>query len=782
MSEAATQLSPGAGLDPRSARVQAEAAFHDYLDRSRAGAAPQIAALLGALPFEVRTELELIFDDYLALRGSTVPQAAQLSAGTLLSGFELVREIGRGGMGCIWEARQRFPRRLVALKILYPHLSVFDQSLERFHKEAQACGRLQHDHIVAVHEVGEHQGLHWIAMELVPGGLSLADRIVELRERPALPADHWKRVARLVRQTASALWAAHEAGIVHRDIKPGNILLTPEGRPKVADFGLARMQDDLSKSRSGRLSGTPYYMSPEQAASSRLGVDARTDIYSLGVTLYEAACLVRPYEAATQPELLERILLGETPDPRAVRRDMPRDLAAIVMKMMAKRREARYASMAAVIEDLDRFLAGERVAARLPSLLARAASHLRRRRALASGTAISLLGLAVASGVWWRMVDARDSTTLALEQALELVGGREVSGGALDQEATARVAIDLEQQAAEEEDAYGRFRLLLSAGLLRLSAEQQGEAAGDLGKAHALLPAASPSFDEEYQLHDGRARCSDFNDRHDVRVEALVAAAAVAQARFDQEDPRRLRTLAQLAAAYLRDGRAEEARIVLESEGDLPARLRRCIDAGVRQHGGDRMDLVEMRLALGELLWRMGRSERLGEAGDQVWAAIDPLRRMRGPAASATLSVEVSRLQIESQGVQTVRARDLLSQLADLTRRLPGGLDDSLLGARIAALRGDLLAASGESQAALASYATALTELEFHCGRSHPATLALRRSQARLLRTQGAASAAVEALRATRDLHMGRHGASHEWTLQVGEALADAERRLAAGG
>ncbi|MBJ76159.1 MAG: hypothetical protein CMJ98_03985, partial [Planctomycetes bacterium] len=215
--------------------------------------------------------------------------------GEYLGDFHLLRLMGRGGMGEVWEAEQLSLSRRVALKLLLPQ-RIDQQGLDYFAREARAGGRLAHPGIVSVFGTGEDEGLHWIAMELVDGGCDLRHSLESLREEGELPKDYYRDVAKFVAELADALEVAHAAGVIHRDLKPANVLVTPEERPKLLDFGLAKLTDEMSISIAGDLVGTYFYMSPEQVAAKRAGLDHRTDIFSLGVMLYEMLTLVRPFE------------------------------------------------------------------------------------------------------------------------------------------------------------------------------------------------------------------------------------------------------------------------------------------------------------------------------------------------------------------------------------------------------------------------------------------------------------------------------------------------------
>jgi len=279
-----------------------------------------------------------------------------------IPGFAIVGEIGFGGMGIVYEARELALGRRVAIKVLAPHLNSRPRHLERFRREAMAGARLNNSGILTVHRVEYKQVLPYIVLELVEGGDNLEKRLRILRDRVGLPTDHYEKSSRLVERVARAMQVAHDAGIVHRDIKPSNILLTSEGAPKVADFGLALLEDVPDLTGEGAL-GTPYYMSPEQIVPGAR-VDHRADIYSLGVVLYELLALVRPFEADSCKRILHRIVTEEPINPGTVRPGAPKDLETICLKAIAKEPERRYSSMSLFADDLLCFLEHRPISAR----------------------------------------------------------------------------------------------------------------------------------------------------------------------------------------------------------------------------------------------------------------------------------------------------------------------------------------------------------------------------------------------------------------------------------
>ncbi len=331
------------------------------------------------------------------------PPLDEPAAGRELGDFTLLEEIGRGGMGVVYRALQRPLKRIVAVKILPASFALTPRQVERFQREARAAARLQHPNVVAVLTVGEERGMRYFAMEYVDG-LNLADELKRLRadlgargdERAHLPSSHasdyFRAVAEKMRQAADGFHSAHQHGIVHRDVKPSNLLLDREGHIKIVDFGLARDEEQGSLSTSGDIVGTPHYMSPEQARAHRHKVDHRTDIYSLGVVLYELLTLQRPFEGKTSQEVISNLLQKEPVRIRKLNHRVPRDMETICMTAMAKAPADRYPDAAAFRDDLARFLSHEAIQARPPSPLELARRFALRHRKLLAGSSLVFVG------------------------------------------------------------------------------------------------------------------------------------------------------------------------------------------------------------------------------------------------------------------------------------------------------------------------------------------------------------------------------------------------------
>jgi serine/threonine-protein kinase len=271
--------------------------------------------------------------------------------------YEVLEEIARGGMGVVFKARDRRLKRLVALKMILSGQMATSLERERFLREAELAANLDHPNIVTIHKVSEFQGCPFFSMQLVEGE-SLARQIKSKQQE----GSHYDAdaAARLVATLAGAVHYAHERGFLHCDLKPSNILLDREGRPHITDFGLAkRASEDSSLSASGAILGTPSYMAPEQASGARKHLSRATDVYGLGAILYELLTGAPPFRAETVMETVVSVLERETTPPREVRRDVPRELETICLKCLEKSPQDRYASAAALADELDRFLQGE---------------------------------------------------------------------------------------------------------------------------------------------------------------------------------------------------------------------------------------------------------------------------------------------------------------------------------------------------------------------------------------------------------------------------------------
>ncbi len=333
---------PEPTIDLRVATV-----LHDWMERQEQGIAESAEALILNHP-DLEPELRECVES-VEMLGAIKRVTVELKANDLypeIPDFQILRELGRGGMGIVYEAEQRSLKRPVALKVL-PRATVDPVAAERFQREAKTAAALHHTNIVPIYAVGHAEGIHWFAMQIIDGQpLSCL-----LQEHPqGVDSDE---VARIGIEAADALAYAHRNGVVHRDIKPGNLLIEKNGTVWLADFGLARRDVDVTATVTGALIGTPRFMSPEQVVASRdRSPDHRSDIYSFGATLYEIATGTALFDASTPLDVLQQIRIADPPRPRTVRPGMPRDLEVVLQKCLEKNPAQRYQTADQLAGDL----------------------------------------------------------------------------------------------------------------------------------------------------------------------------------------------------------------------------------------------------------------------------------------------------------------------------------------------------------------------------------------------------------------------------------------------
>jgi tetratricopeptide (TPR) repeat protein len=439
-----------------------------------------------------------------------------------LGDFEIVRELGRGGMGVVYEARQVSLNRKVALKVLSGGLGLTPKAVQRFHREAEAAARLHHTNIVPVYATGDQDGTHFYAMELIDGP-SLDHVIKQLRQAKKQPeaaesaskqgsnppnsphldatgpyvgesgpakaltssslssgSQYFDNVARMISDVADALGHAHQNGVIHRDIKPSNLLLSPAGRLSINDFGLARMLEQPGMTMTGEFVGTPAYMSPEQITAGRAPLNHRTDIYSLGATLYELLTFQRPFPGERRDEVIAQIMHKEPKSPRRINRAVPLDLETICMKAMEKDPDRRYQSAGELAEDLRRYVNRFAIAARRAGPVQRVVKWVRRRPALAGAVATAILAIVTVCFFAYR--------TQVAEQALRA----EKLQSALDKALAAAMGGDLEkaESAIMDAEAHGatNAQMRMLRGLVAFYRGDYEHALVDLEEAVKLDP------------------------------------------------------------------------------------------------------------------------------------------------------------------------------------------------------------------------------------------------------------------------------------------------------
>ncbi|MBI2900556.1 MAG: protein kinase [Planctomycetes bacterium] len=440
-------------------------------------------------PTMVRSEIEEASKG----EGADAPEpVSQITPGKTIGRYEILRQIGRGGMGVVYEAKDTLLKRRVALKVLREDM-VDPMMGRRLEKEAVTAARLKHPNIVTLFEAGIADGTRFLSMEYVEGRT--------LRDIMESPDVDIRRRVELVEQIARAVDYAHSRGVIHRDLKPGNVMIDAEGRPMVMDFGLARVLDDFSHaSRTGALVGTPGYMAPEQIMGTSADVNARTDVYALGVMLYEMLSGRLPFDGRNPSEICNKILQQDAPPIPGV----PADLEHVLRKAMHRDRNERYATAGEYADELRRFLADEPVKAAPSTVRKVVVRALRRHRTAAAVAGMALLcALAVLTVVVWSRLRRDAERRSAREEAR----AAEAKG---DWETALRLWIRLQEMGDESaaESAKGTTRRLDEARE-RARAARLREDAREAEKEHARLRGALAAVEE--QLRGEQAKI----ERHD---------------------------------------------------------------------------------------------------------------------------------------------------------------------------------------------------------------------------------------------------------------------------
>src|SRR5881398_700574 len=318
-----------------------------------------------------------------------------------LGDYELLDEIGRGGQGVVFRARQKSLNRIVALKVISLGQWASKAHLRRFRLEAEAAAKLEHPGIVPIHEVGERDGSCYFSMKFIEGG-----QLDEVARRQPMPI---RQAAELIAKVARTVHYAHEHGILHRDIKPGNILLDAKGEPHLTDFGLARLvESESSVTQTLDVLGTPSYMAPEQAVGNNAAISSATDVYGLGAVLYQLLIGQPPFAGGTTYETIKLLLDTEPRQPRLLNPKIDRDLSTICLKCLEKDPQRRYSSALALAEDLERWLRHEPIRARRTGIFTRGRKWVRRNPAIAA--LIASLAAVICWNIWQSELISRPAT------------------------------------------------------------------------------------------------------------------------------------------------------------------------------------------------------------------------------------------------------------------------------------------------------------------------------------------------------------------------------------
>jgi serine/threonine protein kinase len=604
--------------------------------------------------------------------------------GKVFADFHIIREIGRGGMGVVYEALQAALRRTVALKILPLAAAMDPKARQRFQLEAQVAGLLQHPHIVPVHAVGSVGEVPYFAMQYIEGG-SLAWLITELRGLAERGGDHTvipssgdspsalalglltgrfspsgresadgdrqhpvsasetdkpgpqappsirgraylRTVARLGIQAAEALDHAHDQGIVHRDVKPANLLLDRHGDLWVADFGMADVQGDAGLTLTGDLPGTLRYMSPEQAAGKRAMVDRRTDIYSLGATVYELLTLQPAIVGSDRAEIIRRIAEAEPEPIRRLNPAVPVDLATIVSKALSKEPAKRYETALQLADDLGRFLEGRPIAARPVGPVARSWRWCRRKPVQASLAAGLVLALFVGfAGITWNWWKAQAAEQRALIQAAHAAAA---ANDAQIQAANAAAAEKDARAQSAKADAINRF---LIDKLLLQAAPEHNPGARDIS-LRAAIDRVSGEVGSTF--------------REQPRIEAAIRLA--------------------LGQTYHELGEYAQSEAHLHAAHDIL----------LREPGDSGLDRLRAMIEEGHILDHLGRLE---ESERFLTQAEEESRRTLGVSHDLSLLAGRYLATLMKNQDKVEQAESLLRRLLDDTRRLRGPMHTEAL-------------------------------------------------------------------------------------------------------
>ena len=816
----------------------------EFTRRLLAGEAVDIEALALQHP----TRAEALFALLPAMQGladlGRVDSASPLTGardgdegGPVFGNFRIVREVGRGGMGIVYEAEQVALRRRVALKIL-PRVAALDpRAFQRFQLEAQVAGWMRHPRIVSVHDVGLVDGVPYYTMPFIKGG-SLADVIAALRrlsdggseadgdaavsalamgltsgrfalvrsqpEEERAPArtvgestvaagwsiqtrTYLRTVARLGVQAAEALEYAHDQGIIHRDVKPANLLLDLSGELWVADFGMADVQGSAGLTTTGDLPGTLRYMSPEQARGMRALVDRRTDLYSLGATLYELLTLHPAIAGDDRQEILRRVTDEEPAPLRRLNPAVPVDLATIVAKAMAKDPSNRYETARHLGDDLARFLDGRPIAARPVGAVERAWRWCRRRPIQAGlAAALTLALLTGFAGVTWSWREA------VRQKGLLLRAEREARKQAAKADAINRFLIEglLVEAEPAKSPAEGRVTLLevldrASANVgssfagqpeieatLRLAIGRIYHGLGEFAKSEAHYRAAFERFDalpssaEPARLEAlaERGHLLTHLGRSDDAEPLLQEAVAKSRGTLGPFHVVTLRSAEYLASVYRDKGRFAEAEVLYKS----------CLDDARRAPNPDPDIIFSALFNLGDVFLRQGKAE---EAEPLYRRMLQERRSRNGPRHPSSLTTLNNLAAVLEKRRQYAEAERLFRECLAIQREVLGPRHPETVTSLYNL--GHVLNDQGRFAEAEPLFRQSVELRRQILGPEHPGTLYVTSSLAALLRTLGRFDEAEPLLRVCLEAQQHILGPQHPDTLMSKRRLDDLLRARA---
>jgi serine/threonine protein kinase/Flp pilus assembly protein TadD len=769
----------------------------NYFRAVGAGQTPDRQELLNRYP-DLAAELNEFFADQDQVQELAAPlrsiAPAPGASGQTFGDFEVGEEIGRGGMGVVYKARQKSLNRTVALKVL-PFAATMDpRQLQRFHNEAQAAANLHHTNIVPVYFVGSERGVHYYAMQYIEGR-DLASVLVQLRAQAgrkvpnpeiaetvdpaagqpvALPAadtrplaglftenatrspEYFRTVARLGIQAAEALDLAHQLGIMHRDVKPANLLVDAAGRLWVTDFGLAHMQTDTRLTMTGDLVGTLRYMSPEQALAKRVVVDHRTDVYSLGATLYELLTLRPAFTGEDRQELLRQVAFEEPEPPRRLNKAVPPELEIIVLKALEKNPAERYATAGELADDFQRFLQDEPIRAKRPTVVQRSRKWFRRHPAVVwSAVAVLAITVVLLAGSVVRIkqeIDRKEEARRATEDALRDKSRQEEI--AREKKAEAEQAAEVAQTVLQfvVNDILGAAEPERSGGRAVTVAEVLAEAERNIGTAFKDQPLLEAAV--RHAMGATYSRLGQFGpaERHFVRARELRDRI------LGPEHTDTLQATQNLAVVYFHQGKLDEAQKLTEQTLDSRRRLL----------GAAHKDTLKSMTYLAVILHDRGKRE---EAQKLLEEALTLQKHVLGAEHNTTLaSMDELASMLYAQGKRK-EARELLEEVLAIEKRIlgPEHRDTIATMSNLSVI----LWGEGQWEEALKMQEDALTLRSRVLGPDHPATLQSMLNLASSLEQQGKREDARKLLDEAIPRQIRILGKEHPDTLHMRALLAD---------
>lgn len=509
--------------------------------------------------------------------------------------FKVIREIGHSGMATVYDAVQISLKRRVALKVLPYYLNFCSEVVGKLKIEAEPRGWQIHPGIVHIYESGKHQNIHYVVEEFIEEGKSLTEWLKELLPVKEFPRGHFLKVAELFVQVADALHHAHRSGVIHCDVNPSNILLTSDFNPKVTNFGLAIAEEMKHLPFIENLSGTVFYMSPEQVRGRQSALDHRTDIYSLGVTLYECLTLERPFQAAKPAGVLQKIVSNEPDDPARIDNRVPKDLATICLKAMEKEPHRRYQNMTDFSGDLRRYLRGEAILARPAGPAQRFLRVIKRNPVLSAVSSLAFLILLVLFiYVIWSypvILAERDKAHRAQQEVVKEA-----------QKANTVNQFMVDMFAAPIPGEEGRD--VKVAEMLDLAAEKAGETLID-----------QPEIEAKFRCTLGRSYYG--LGLYKEAKEQYEKALSIAEQIYEEDHPNRLMVLGHLATALWALGEPDEAEAI----------HRKVIGLQEKVVGKEHPDTLRSKTNLATALNDQGK---LAEAADLLLEVVEIRKRTQG--------------------------------------------------------------------------------------------------------------------------------------------------------